>query len=178
MHPSWSQGAAAARHRAPLRLALLWLGPFRLAPLRLAPLRSGPLRSGPLRSAALVAAVLAAAIAVAGCGHSAAAPPVATSSPSLKATICGTARTVANVPVKVEVTKGKVECHAALTVERAYTRAIAQGRAPGNGGGGPLTIKGWKCEGFPTPKVLQTGWASQCVRSGTQILAVLPPPSS
>jgi hypothetical protein len=146
MHPSWSQGVAVARQRAPLRLA------------------------------ALVAAVIAAAVAVAGCGHSAAAPAAAASA-GPKATICGTARTVANVPVKVEVTKGKVKCHAALTVERDYTKAIAAGKAPGNGGGGPLTIKGWKCQGFATPRVLKTGWASQCVRSGTQILAILPPPS-
>ena len=156
MHPSWSQGVAAPRHRAPLRLAVL------------------------------AAAVTAAAVVVAGCGHSGSDPAAASSasaasaahSAAPKAMICGTARTVANVPVKVEVTKGTVPCHAALTVERAYTQAIAQGKAPGNGGGGPLKIKGWQCEGFPTPKVLKTGWASQCVRSGTQILAVLPPPSS
>ena len=153
MHPSWFQGVAAPRHHAPLRLP------------------------------AVVAALTAAAVVVAGCGH-AGSDPAAASSPSPassatpKAMICGTARTVANVPVKVEVTKGKVQCHAALTVERDYTKAIAQGKAPGNGGGGPLKISGWQCEGFPTPKVLQTGWASQCVRSGTQILAVLPPPSS
>jgi hypothetical protein len=92
------------------------------------------------------------------------------------ATLCGTARTVANVPVKVEVARGKLACPTAVTVERDYTKAIAAGRAPGNGGGGPVKISGWMCRGFPTPKVLQTGWASQCVRGSTEILAVLPPP--
>jgi hypothetical protein len=120
----------------------------------------------PLRLTALAAAV---ALVAAGC-HSA---PAA----SQPATGCGTARTVANVPVKVEVTHGKVDCPEALTVERAYTRAIAQGRAPGNGGGGPLDVSGWKCQGFPTPVVLKTGRASKCVRDGTEILAILPPPS-
>lgn len=121
----------------------------------------------PLRLAALVAAVT---LAAAGCSH-----PAAASHP---ATRCGTARTVANVPVKVEVTHGKVACPMALTVERSYTRAIAEGKAPGNGGGGPLNVGGWKCQGFPTPVVLKTGWASKCVRDGTEILAILPPPSS
>jgi hypothetical protein len=136
MHPRWSQGIAAARLRAPLRLA------------------------------ALLAAVTMTA---AGCGHSAAAA-------SQPATRCGTARTVANVPVKVEIARGKAPCPTVMTVERDYTKAIAQGRAPGNGGGGPVTISGWKCQGFPTPVVLRTGWASKCVRGGTEILAILPPP--
>jgi hypothetical protein len=122
----------------------------------------------PLRLAALTAALAATA---AGCGH----PAVAASHP---ATRCGTARTFANVPVKVEVTHGQVACQEAMTVERAYTSAIADGKAPGNGGGGPLDVSGWKCQGFPTPVVLKTGWASKCVRGGTEILAILPPPSS
>jgi hypothetical protein len=65
------------------------------------------------------------------------------------ATLCGTARTVANVPVKVEVARGKLACPTAVTVERDYTKAIAAGRAPGNGGGGPVKISGWMCLGLP-----------------------------
>jgi hypothetical protein len=122
----------------------------------------------PLRLAALVAAIT---LTTAGCGHAA-----AKTTASHPATHCGSARTVANVPVKVEVTRGKVACPAALTVERSYTKAIAAGKAPGNGGGGPVNISGWMCQGFPTPQVLKTGWASKCVRGGTEILAVLPPP--
>jgi hypothetical protein len=90
---------------------------------------------------------------------------------------CGTARTVANVPVQVEVAKGQAPCGMVMTVQRAYTKAVADGRAPGNGGGGPVTVRGWKCQGFPTPVVLRTGWASKCVRAGTEILTILPPPS-
>jgi hypothetical protein len=123
--------------------------------------------SPPLRLAALLAAAAAAA-ATAGCGgHTAAATTVS----------CGTTRTAANVPVRIEITKGQVSCSDAMAVERSYARAIAEGKEPGNGGGGPVTISGWKCQGFPTPKVLKTGWASRCVRSGSEILAVLPPPS-
>jgi hypothetical protein len=122
--------------------------------------------SAPIRLAALVAATAATAAVAAGCGHSSA------------GTIhCGITRTAANVPVRIEVTKGQVSCSDAMTVERSYARAITEGKEPGNGGGGPVTISGWKCQGFPTPKVLKTGFASRCVRSGTEILAVLPPPS-
>jgi hypothetical protein len=123
--------------------------------------------SAPIRLAALVAAMAATAAVAAGCGHSSAATTIR----------CGTTRTAANVPVRIEVTKGQVSCSDAMTVERSYARAISEGKEPGNGGGGPVTISGWKCQGFPTPKVLKTGYASRCVRSGTEILAVLPPPS-
>jgi hypothetical protein len=156
MHPRWSQGTGIPRGTVVSRCTVVpwgtvvsrWRAPFRLT--------------------ALAAVIVATAV---GCGHSAA----TASHPAMR---CGTARTVANVPVKVEVTRGQVACSEAMTVERAYTSAIAQGKAPGNGGGGPLDVSGWKCQGFPTPVVLKTGWASKCVRGGTEILAILPPPSS
>ncbi len=91
------------------------------------------------------------------------------------ATLCGSARTPANVPVKIEVAKGTVACADAMTIEKSYTAAVAQGRAPGNGRG-PVKISGWTCQAFTTPVSLKTGNVSACYRSGTEILAVLPPP--
>jgi hypothetical protein len=86
------------------------------------------------------------------------------------------------VPVDVEIV-GQASCHAAMTVERDYSRALASGKVPGNGGGAPVTIHGWICKGYDTPQVLATGRASACRKDGSQILAVLPsispsPPSS
>ena len=75
-------------------------------------------------------------------------------------------------------------CQAALAVERAYARALASGKVPGNGGGAPVKIQGWVCKGFTTPEVLATGHASACRKGAAQILAVLklsaasPSPSS
>jgi hypothetical protein len=63
-----------------------------------------------------------------------------------------------------------------MAIERAYTRAVASGKVAGNGGGAPVTIRGWVCQGFNTPKVLATGQASACRKNGTEILAILPPP--
>ena len=60
-----------------------------------------------------------------------------------------------------------------MTIERAYATALASGRAPGNGGGGPVSIKGWVCEGFDTPEILRTGDASKCSKGPSEILAVL-----
>jgi hypothetical protein len=116
------------------------------------------------------AVLLAGALAVgaAGCGPSHAAATVKN---------CGTAKTAANVPVKIEITKGRVSCADALSVEHDYTGAILAGKEPGNGGGGPVKINGWRCQGFATPEVLKTGKASRCTRDGTEILAILPPPS-
>ncbi len=97
---------------------------------------------------------------------------------SVPATRCGMVRTAAGVPVDVEIVGKEATCHAAMSVERAYSRALASGQVPGNGGGAPVTIKGWICQGFDTPEVLATGRASACRKHGSQILAVLPSPSS
>jgi hypothetical protein len=88
-------------------------------------------------------------------------------------TSCGNARTAANVPVKVKVSGKSVTCATAFAIERGYARAIRLGLAPGNGGGGPVKVRGWTCQGFATPVLLQTGKASKCVRDGTEILEIL-----
>jgi hypothetical protein len=116
---------------------------------------------------------------IAGCGHAGASPrPQASSATQVKVVKCGKAKTAADVPVDVEVIRGHASCRSALTIERAYARAIRSGLAPGNGGGGPVKVRNWTCQGFATPVVLQTGNASKCVHGGNEILAILPPTSS
>jgi hypothetical protein len=167
MHPRWPHGTAAARAPMPGP-------PLRQSPALPQPPAPRPPRPGRRRSSGGHIVLLAAAAAlVAGCGHSA--PPAAAKAASHPATPCGSAKTPANVPVKIEVAKGKVACADALTIERAYTSAVAQGRAPGNGRG-PVQVSGWKCQAFTTPVSLKTGDVSACYRNGTEILAVLPPP--
>jgi len=99
--------------------------------------------------------------------------PAASSGP---ATRCGTARTAAGVPVDVDVV-GQASCKDAMTVEHDYNRALASGKVPGNGGGAPVKIHGWVCQGYDTPEVLATGRASACRKQGMQIFAVLVLPS-
>jgi hypothetical protein len=101
------------------------------------------------------------------CGH-AAAKPVSDAGKQ-----CGQSRSAANVPVNIEVDRGYVACTTALTIERDYAQAIDEGKAPGNGGGGPVPVDGWTCSGFPTPQVLKTGNASKCVKGSTEIMAIL-----
>lgn len=91
---------------------------------------------------------------------------------------CGTARTAAGIPVQIVVAAGQVACAAALQVETAYAQAIVAGKAPGNGGGGPVRVSGWTCEGMDTPELLKTGETSRCVQDGRQIIALLPAPPS
>ncbi len=137
------------------------------------------------RSRAVAAGVLAvlAAGAVAGCGGTpgkqkttAAGDGSGATAASAPATQCGTVRTAAGVPVDVEVV-GQAACQDAMTVERDYTRALVSGKVAGNGGGAPVTIHGWVCQGYATPRVLATGRASACRRNGAQIFAVLPSPA-
>ena len=82
-----------------------------------------------------------------------------------------------NVPVEIEVNRGQVSCAVAKTVEQNYAAAIVAGKAPGNGGGGPVTVNGWKCQGFPTPELLKTGDVSSCAKGGVEIVAILKSPS-
>lgn len=92
---------------------------------------------------------------------------------------CGDGRTAAGVKVMIVVQRGTVNCSVAQAVERRYASAIASGKVAGNGGGAPVTVQGWVCQGFNTPDVLRTGNASKCTKDGAEILAVLPsPPAS
>jgi hypothetical protein len=90
---------------------------------------------------------------------------------------CGTTRTAANVPVIIKVAKGTVNCGTALRVENEYAAKIRAGQVQGNGGGAPVAVSGWTCQGYPTPEVLSTGNASQCHTSSAAIVAVLPVPT-
>ena len=134
----------------------------------------------PRPAAAPVVAVLALGM-LAGCGAVTGAKPAGAGTQgaathavaSTPLASCGTTRTSAGVPVEIEIEHGPVPCRAALAVERAYARALASGKVPGNGGGAPVKIQGWVCKGFTTPQVLATGHASMCRKGAAQILAVL-----
>jgi hypothetical protein len=91
---------------------------------------------------------------------------------------CGSARTAAGVPVVITVAKGSVDCATAIRVENEYAARISGGQVPGNGGGAPVVVSGWTCQGYDTPEVLRTGNASQCRSGGNAILAVLAVPDA
>ena len=130
-----------------------------------------------LPRATTVALTALAVLLAAGCSHLS-----SPSGPGGKATktalmSCGRSKSAADVPVDIEIARGSVPCGTALSIEQQYAVAIRSGKAPGNGGGGPVRVSGWTCEGFATPVVLKTGKASRCVKDGEEILAVLPLPS-
>jgi hypothetical protein len=108
---------------------------------------------------------------LAGCGTSAASTPAA-------AQTCGATRTGVNVPVIIKISKGPVSCATALKVENSYAAVVRSGQIRGNGGGAPVTISGWTCRGFPTPEILKTGETSACRNGGSEVVAILPPPSA
>jgi hypothetical protein len=133
---------------------------------------------GGLRPVAALCFAVLAASALPGCATgSGGKPPGGGASPP-PATHCGTAHTAAGVPVEIEVRYGSVTCQTAMGIERQYSRELASGKVPGNGGGAPVKIRGWVCQGFNTPRVLKTGEASACKKNAAEILAVLPSPSA
>jgi len=91
---------------------------------------------------------------------------------------CGTTQTAADVPVIIKVARGSVDCTTAMRVENEYAAKIRDGQVRGNGGGAPVVVNGWTCQGYTTPEVLSTGNASQCHNGGATILAVLPVPTA
>jgi hypothetical protein len=113
---------------------------------------------------------LAAVAACSASAHSAA--------PGSTGSTCGTTRTGANVPVVIKVSKGSVTCTDVMRVEIGYAAAIKAGKVAGNGGGAPVQVSGWTCQGYPTPEVLQTGNASECHTASAEVVAVVELPSS
>ena len=102
----------------------------------------------------------------------------ASGAPGSPGATCGSTRTGANVPVSVRVAKGTVSCGTAMRIENEYAAMIRAGDLKGNGGGAPLRVDGWTCQGYPTPQVLSTGYASQCHTATAEVLAVLALPAS
>ncbi len=98
--------------------------------------------------------------------------------PATAGATCGSTHTAAGVPVVIKVAKGSVDCAIAMQVENEYAARISGGQVPGNGGGAPVTVNGWTCQGYATPEVLSTGNASQCHDGSATILAVLPVPTA
>ena len=137
-------------------------------------------RRSPLPAGAPLLALAAVAL-VTGCTASGATGGAAAGSPAAARPAgrpCGSSRTAAGVKVLIMIERGQVACSVAQSVEQAYTAAIVSGKVPGNGGGAPVTVQGWVCQGFNTPEVLRTGNASRCTKDGSQILAVLPSPGA
>jgi hypothetical protein len=99
-------------------------------------------------------------------------------SPGAAGSTCGRTRTGANVPVVIKVTKGSVDCATVMSVESGYAKLIKTGKVPGNGGGAPVRVSGWTCQGYPTPQVLRTGSTSECHTAAAEVVAVLELPSS
>jgi hypothetical protein len=120
-------------------------------------------------SLSVAVVISASALALGGCGGA--------KSNAASIQDCGTSRTAANVPVEVKIYRGTVSCTAAMAVEKDYAKAVRAGDAPGNGGGGPVTVSGWICQGLTTPQVLKTGDTSKCAKKGTEIVEVLKTPS-
>jgi hypothetical protein len=131
--------------------------------------RNGAWRATGKRGTAALLSLMALGL-VAGCSSAPAAGATGTS--------CGATRTGANVPVIIKVAKGNVDCSTVLSVEQGYAAAIRSGDIQGNGGGAPVSVDGWTCQGYPTPEVLQTGDASECHNASAEVVAVLALPSS
>jgi hypothetical protein len=94
-------------------------------------------------------------------------------SPGAAGSSCGTTRTNANVPVVIKVVKGTVNCGTVLSVENGYAAMVKSGKVRGNGGGSPVQVNGWTCQGYPTPEVLRTGNASECHTGSAEVVAEL-----
>ena len=60
-----------------------------------------------------------------------------------------------------------------MRIQSGYTGLVRSGKVPGNGGGAPVRVDGWTCQGTDTTTTVQTGEASECRKGTTEIVAVL-----
>lgn len=80
---------------------------------------------------------------------------------------CGTVTTAAGFPAVTQVVRGQVSCATVTRVFTVYYADLAAGRAPGNGGGGPVAVDGWICTSAPA----MAAPLSTCDRGGSEITA-------
>jgi hypothetical protein len=118
-----------------------------------------------LAAGSVAAVAVAGSLCVTGCSAAAAAGAAGTT--------CGVTKTAVHVPVTILVVKGTVSCAAVLRAEQAYAAKIRDGALEGNGGGAPVSVDGWTCQGYPTPEVRRTGDASECHTANAEVVAVL-----
>jgi hypothetical protein len=89
---------------------------------------------------------------------------------------CGRTRTGVNVVVVIKIGRGEVSCPAAMNVEKSYAALVRAGDVHGNGGGAPVKVNGWTCQGYTTAEILKTSRVSACTKGSAEIYALLPPP--
>lgn len=132
------------------------------------------------RAAQLVAALLGGAM-LAGCGSAHAARVGSKTSAGGVAVPsghgCGQAYSAGHVPVMLMVRSGSVVCSEAQQVEAAYNHDLMAGLVRGNGGGAPVNVGGWTCQGLPTPRILRTGEVSTCSKDGSRFDAQMASPA-
>ena len=92
------------------------------------------------------------------------------------ASTCGRTLTGVDIAVVVRIGRGAVSCPTAMTVEKSYAALIRAGGLRGNGGGAPVSIRGWTCQGYTSAEIAQTERVSVCVKGSAQIFTVLPSP--
>jgi hypothetical protein len=60
-----------------------------------------------------------------------------------------------------------------MRIQRGYTALVREGRVRGTGGGAPVIVDGWTCQGETTPVIVQTGEASACRQGAAEIITIL-----
>lgn len=126
------------------------------------------------RRAVVAMLSLAALLTAAGCGGSS----HHTTGTKAAGVDCGTVKTPAGISADLKVTQGKVDCPQAVSVYRTYFGDLAKGAAPGQGGGGSVTVQGWNCDSYPTPQMQQTGKGGYCSKAGATVTAYITAPPS
>lgn len=132
----------------------------------------------PMRKSALMRAwcliMMGLAVSLAAGGATGCAASGTTSSNA--AATCGRTLTGVDIAVVVRIGRGAVSCPTAMTVEKSYAALIRAGGLRGNGGGAPVSIRGWTCQGYTSAEIAQTERVSVCVKGSAQIFTVLPSP--
>ncbi|WP_433188313.1 hypothetical protein [Actinoallomurus sp. CA-150999] len=122
-----------------------------------------------MRRIALLSLPLAALLAVTGCGSGS--KPKAAKTTATGQADCGKVDAAGGAPAYLKVTKGSASCAEAVSVYKAFFAEIAEGKAPGQGSGGELSVQGWSCVIYPPDQIQQNGRGADCTKSGATVTA-------
>jgi hypothetical protein len=122
-----------------------------------------------MRRVAVMSPILATPLALTGCGPGA--EPKAARSPTAGAADCGKVDAAGGAPAYLKVTTGSATCAEAVSVYQAFFAEIAEGKAPGQGSGGGLAVRGWSCVIYPPDRIRRNGRGADCTKGGTTVTA-------
>jgi hypothetical protein len=108
-------------------------------------------------------------LAATGCGPGT--EPRTAEPPTAGTADCGKVDAAGGASAYLRITRGSATCPEAVSVYTAFFAEIAAGKAPGQGSGGRLAVRGWSCVIHPPDTIQRDGRGADCTKGDTTVTA-------